>query len=158
MKQDVDAFVGEAPQFDDMTMLCLRLTPKQSIIVDPREDTMQTVVSFVEKTLAEAEVPMKIAVKMNIAADEIYSNIQRYSDATKAELECLVSENRITLVFVDNGSPYNPLDKEDPDTTLSADEREIGGLGIFMVKKTMDDVTYEYSEGMNRLTLKKNIS
>ncbi len=156
VKQDVDAFVGEAPQFDDMTMLCLRLTPKQSIIVDPREDTMQAVVSFVEKTLAEAEVPMKIAVKMNIVADEIYSNIQRYSDATKAELECSVSENRITLVFVDNGSPYNPLDKEDPDTTLSADEREIGGLGIFMVKKTMDDVIYEYSEGMNRLTMKKS--
>ena len=52
-------------------------------------------------------------------------------------------------------SGYNPLDKEDPDTKLPADEREIGGLGIFMVKKTMDEVTYEYSEGMNRLTLKK---
>ena len=157
VKQDVDAFVGEAPQFDDITMLCLRLTPKQSITVDPREDNMQDVLSFVEKTLAEAEVPKKIAVKMNIAADEIYSNIRLYSGATKAELECTVSENSITLVFVDNGSPYNPMDKEDPDTTLSADEREIGGLGIFMVKKTMDDVAYEYSEGMNRLTLKKNI-
>ena len=156
VKQDIDAFVGEAPQFDDMTMLCLRLTPKQSITVDPREDTMQTVVSFVEKTLAEAGVPMKIAAKMNIVADEIYSNIQHHSGATKAELECTVSENSITLVFVDNGSPYNPLDKEDPDTTLSADDREIGGLGIFLVKKTMDDVTYEYLDGMNRLTLKKS--
>ena len=156
VKQDVDAFVGETPQFDDMTMLCLRLTPKHSITVDPREDTMRAVVSFVEETLALAEVPVKIAMKMNIAADEIYSNIQRYSGATNAQIECVVSENRLTLVFEDNGSPYNPLDKEDPDTTLSADEREIGGLGIFMVKKTMDDVSYEYSEGMNRLTLKKS--
>ena len=70
-------------------------------------------------------------------------------------MECAVDDNRIMLVFTDNGSPYNPLDKEDPDTTLSAEEREIGGLGIFMVKKTMDDVTYEYSSGYNRLTLKK---
>ena len=156
VKKDVDAFVGETPQFDDMTMLCLRLTPKNSITVDPREDTMGAVASFVEETLEGAEVPMKIAAKMNIAADEIYSNIRRYSGATEARIECAVSGNSVTLVFVDNGSPYNPLDKEDPDTTLSADEREIGGLGIFMVKKTMDDVSYEYSEGTNRLTLKKS--
>ena len=156
VKQDVDAFVGEAPQFDDMTMLCLRLTPKQCISVDPREDTMQTVVSFVEEALAQAEVPMKAAVKMNIAVDEIYSNIQRYSGATHATVECAAKNGRITLVFTDNGSPYNPLEQADPDTTLPAEEREIGGLGIFMVKKTMDDVVYEYSEGRNRLTLKKN--
>ena len=155
VKQDVDTFVGEAPQFDDMTMLCLRLTPKHSITVSPQEETMQVVVSFVEETLAQKDVPVKIAVKMNIAVDEIYSNIQRYSGATKATIECTVENNRIVLVFTDNGSPYNPLDKEDPDTKLPADEREIGGLGIFMVKKTMDEVTYEYSEGMNRLTLKK---
>ena len=156
VKQDVDAFVGEAPQFDDMTMLCLRLTPKHSITVDPREDTMQAVVSFVEDTLAQAGVPVKAAVKMNIAVDEIYSNIQRYSGATEAAVECAAKDGRITLVFTDNGSPYNPLEQADPDTTLSAEEREIGGLGIFMVKKTMDDVIYEYSEGRNRLTLKKN--
>lgn len=106
--------------------------------------------------MAQAEVPVKIAMKMNVAVDEIYSNIQHYSGATKATVECTVEDNRIMLVFTDNGSPYNPLDKEDPDTTLSAEEREIGGLGIFMVKKTMDDVTYEYSTGFNRLTLKKS--
>lgn len=156
VKQDVDAFVGEAPQFDDMTMLCLRLTPKHMITVDPRADTMQTVVSFVEETLVQAEAPIKIAIKMSVAVDEVYSNIQLYSGATKATVECVVEDKRIMLTFTDNGSPYNPLDKEDPDTTLSAEEREIGGLGIFMVKKTMDDVMYEYSVGVNRLTLKKS--
>lgn len=155
VKQDVDAFVGSAPQFDDITMLCLRLTPKHIITVDPKADTMETVVSFVEETLVQAEVPVKISMKMNIVVDEIYSNIQLYSGASKAAVECSVENNRILLVFTDNGSPYNPLDKEDPDITLSAEEREIGGLGIFMVKKTMDDVIYEYSEGSNRLTLKK---
>ena len=158
VKKDADAFVGETPQFDDMTMLCLRLTQKYSITVDPREDnSAQKVASFVEETLAQAGVPVKIAAKMNIAADEIYSNIRRYSGAAKAQIECAISGNDITLIFADDGFPYDPLKKEDPDTTLSADEREIGGLGIFMVKKTMDDVTYEYSEGMNRLTLKKSL-
>ena len=156
VKRDVDAFVGETPQFDDMTMLCLRLTQKHGITVDPREDNMREVTSFVEETLAAAEVPAKIALKMNIAVDEIYSNIRSYSGATKTDIECTVCGNRLALTFADNGTPYNPLDREDPDTTLSADEREIGGLGFFMVKKSMDDVTYEYSGGMNRLTLKKS--
>lgn len=155
VKQDVDAFAGNAPQFDDITMLCLRLTPKHIITVDPRTDTVEAVAAFVEKTLAQAEVPAKISMKINIAVDEIYSNIQLYSGAVNAAVECSVEKNRILLIFTDDGSPYNPLDKEDPDITLSAEEREIGGLGIFMVKKIMDDVIYEYSEGTNRLILKK---
>lgn len=156
VKEDVDAFVGEAPQFDDMTMLCIRLTPKHRLAVDPRGDTMQAVVSFVEDALVQAEAPAKLIIKMNVAVDEIYSNIQRYSGAAEAEVECTVENHQIRLVFTDNGSPYNPLDQEEPDTTLSAEERELGGLGIFMVKKTMDDVVYEYSAGWNRLTLKKS--
>ena len=63
----------------------------------------------------------------------------------------------MTLTFIDNGKPYDPLKKADPDITLPANERPIGGLGIFMVKKTMDDVNYEYADGKNILRLKKNI-
>ena len=63
----------------------------------------------------------------------------------------------VILTFIDSGIPYNPLDKADPDVTLSAEEREIGGLGIFLVKKLMDEVNYQYSEGQNILTLRKNI-
>ena len=92
-----------------------------------------------------------------MAIDEIYSNIARYSGATEARIGCNVSGGRITLRFMDNGSPYDPTEKEDPDTTLSAEEREIGGLGIFMVKKIMDDVTYDYKGCFNILTLVKNI-
>ena len=87
--------------------------------------------------------------------NEIYSNIRLYSGATKATVECSVDDSLIMLVFTDDGRPYNPLEQDDPDITLSAEEREIGGLGIFMVKKTMDEVTYEYSEGWNRLIIKK---
>lgn len=157
VKQDVDAFAGDAPQFDDMTMLCLRLTPKQMITVDPKVDNMQAVLDFVEQTLDRAEVPVKTATKMNIAVDEIYSNIRLYSGATKATVECSVEASLIILIFMDNGRPYNPLEQDDPDITLSAEEREIGGLGIFMVKKTMDEVTYEYTEGWNRVIIKKKI-
>ena len=63
----------------------------------------------------------------------------------------------MTITFIDCGMPYDPLAKPDPDTTLSVEEREIGGLGIFMVKKSMDDMTYEYRDGKNILTIKKNL-
>ena len=63
----------------------------------------------------------------------------------------------VVITFIDNGVPYDPLAKADPDTTLSAEEREIGGLGIYMVKKSMDDITYEYRDGQNILAIKKNL-
>ncbi len=156
VKKDVDSFVGDAPQFDDITMLSLRLTAKACIDLNPKEENMEELVSFVEKALKEKEVPIKTIRKMSIAVDEIYSNIRLYSGATTARIECSVLNNAIQLAFMDNGRPYNPLDAQDPDTTLSSDEREIGGLGIFMVKKTMDQVTYEYLEGFNRLSLRKS--
>ena len=69
-----------------------------------------------------------------------------------------ITEDRVArIIFEDSGVPYDPLAKEDPDVTLSANERQIGGLGIFMVKKTMDSVSYEYSEGKNILTLEKRL-
>ena len=92
---------------------------------------------------------------MNVAVDEIFSNIARYSGATAATLGCSLADGRMTLRFSDNGRPYDPTGKPDPDTTLSAEERDVGGLGIFMVKKIMDEVTYEYVDGLNILTLVK---
>ena len=73
-------------------------------------------------------------------------------------IECIVTNEMITLIFTDNGMPYNPTGNADPDMTLSAEERSIGGLGIYMVKKTMDEVHYEYRDGNNILTIKKKIS
>ncbi|MBP7175551.1 MAG: SpoIIE family protein phosphatase [Thermoclostridium sp.] len=155
VKADVDRFVGEAPQFDDITMLHLKLTPKNRITLAPSAESMAEATAFVEETLVSADVPMRTIAKMNIAVDEIYSNIIRYSGAEKAAIECAVSEGRIVLVFTDNGRPYDPTEKPDPNTSLSAEERDVGGLGIFMVKKTMDSVTYEYRDGLNILTLTK---
>mgnify|MGYP002770244106 FL=1 len=156
VKKDVDEFVGEAPQFDDMTMLSLRLMEKDCISLDPKEENMETLLGFVEERLETSDVPVKTIRKMSIAVDEIYSNIRLYSGATTAKVECSVLNSTVQLVFMDNGRPYNPLETKDPDITLSAEEREIGGLGIFMVKKTMDQVTYEYMDGYNRLSLRKS--
>lgn len=156
VKNDVDQFVGEAPQFDDMTMICIRLMPKNVIVLKPTApESMTQALEFVENALTEAEIPMKIVMKMNIAVDEIFSNIKLYSGANEAEIECYVHDGHVTLIFTDNGKPYNPLETEDPDTTLDADERQIGGLGIFMVKKSMDNVTYIYRDNRNVLTLDK---
>lgn len=89
--------------------------------------------------------------------DEISTNILQYSGARTMELRCVASADEITITFADDGIPYNPLEREDPDITLSAEERAIGGLGIFMVKKIMDTVEYAYRDGKNLLTVTKNI-
>ena len=78
------------------------------------------------------------------------------SGATSPTVGCEVEAGRAVLRFTDNGRPYDPTQQADPDTTLGAEEREIGGLGIFMVKKTMDRITYAYADGMNVLTIEKS--
>lgn len=156
VKADVDAFVGDADQFDDITMLHLRLLPQSMLELAPDLAQLDRATAFVEDTLRAAAVEEKIIIKMNIAVDEIFSNIARYSGADKTRLECAVTPERVTLRFVDNGKPYDPTQQEEPDVTLSAEERGIGGLGILMVKKSMDSVEYTYENGQNVLTLWKN--
>lgn len=156
VKADVDAFVGDADQFDDITMLSLRLLPQTMLELRPELDELERVTAFVEDTLRADGVDEKTVVKMNIAVDEIFSNIARYSGADRARVECAVTAARVTVRFVDNGRPYDPTQQAEPDVTLSAEERGIGGLGILMVKKSMDGVEYAYENGRNILTLWKN--
>lgn len=156
VKADVDAFVGDADQFDDITMLSLRLLPQSALELRAELDQLERATAFVEDTLRAAGAEEKTIVKMNIAVDEIFSNIARYSGADKARVECAVTPGRFTVRFVDNGKPYDPTQQAEPDVTLSAEERGIGGLGILMVKKSMDGVEYAYENGQNILTLWKN--
>lgn len=153
---EIDLFAQNVPQFDDITMLCLRISDSKVLSLKPSEETMSQVTDFIENSLSECDVPMKVIMKMNIVVDEIYSNIIQYSGADEANVECNVTDGIITLTFMDNGAEYDPLEKEDPDVTLSAEDRQIGGLGIFMVKKIMDEVVYRYENGKNVLTLRKN--
>lgn len=160
VKEDIDMFVGKAPQFDDITMLALKVKDVQlermkKISVPPQLSSIDTVTAFFEECLEEQSTPMKVVSQINIAVDEIFSNIARYSGATSVSIGCETEKDHVVLRFADNGRPYDPTEKADPDITLSAEERDIGGLGIFMVKKTMDEVVYEYTDGWNILTIQK---
>lgn len=160
VKSDVDEFVGDAPQFDDITMLAVKVNHLQkgnTITTQGNRESIEMVNAFVEKQMEIFEMPPKLASKVNIVVDEIYSNIANYSGATESKVECYVESGVLNLIFHDNGKPYNPLEAEDPDITLSAEEREIGGLGIFMVKKLMTGMEYNYENGYNVLTMTLNI-
>lgn len=128
---------------------------KKEITVKPTDEKVEEVTAFVEGILEENGIPFRITAQVNIAIDEIFSNIARYSGADSVTVTCIVTDDEIVLEFKDNGKPYDPTGNSDPDTTLSADEREIGGLGIFMVKKTMDEISYSYSGNTNILTIRK---
>ena len=98
---------------------------------------------------------MKAAAQVSIAADEIFSNIARYSGASTVRVDCEAAEDRAVIRFTDDGSPYDPTAQPEPDTSLPAEEREIGGLGILLVKKSMDRMSYAYADGQNILTIEK---
>lgn len=132
----------------------------KELTVEATVDNLNKVTSFVEEALEESGCPMNAQMQINIAIDEIFSNISYYAyqpntgDVT-VQLEISEEPAEVTITFIDQGIPYDPLSQEEPDTTLSADERKIGGLGIFMVKKSMDDLSYEYKDGKNILKMKK---
>ncbi|MCR5686812.1 MAG: ATP-binding protein [Lachnospiraceae bacterium] len=125
-------------------------------------DNLSKVLAFVDSTLEDVDCPLKTLYQIDIAVEEIFVNIASYAYSPgtgKAviEIETEAEPGCVAITFRDSGIPYDPLAKEDPDITLCAEEREIGGLGIFMVKKSMDDVKYEYSGGQNILTIRKNL-
>ncbi len=159
IQSDIDSFVGEADQFDDITMLTLKIKERdemnKQLTVKPTGDRVGEVTEFVENILEENDIPFKTIAQVNVAIDEIFSNIALYSGADSATVTCILNDDEIKVEFTDNGKPYDPTGAADPDTTLSADEREIGGLGIFMVKKTMDDISYAYRDNKNILTIRK---
>ena len=125
-------------------------------------DNLDTVMAFVDQQLEEVGCSMKAQMQIDIAVEEVYVNIAHYAynpEVGGVTIRVQIEEEplAVILTFIDKGKPYDPLAKEDPDVTLAAEDRQIGGLGIFMVKKSMDNVSYEYNEGRNILTLKKNL-
>lgn len=125
-------------------------------------ENLQELISFVDGHLEDMGASMKAQMQIDIAVEELFVNIAHYAYAPDSG-EAVISvakdkeKNQISITFADSGKPYNPLEKPDPDVTLSAEERSIGGLGIFMVKKSMDDMRYEYKDGQNILTITKRL-
>lgn len=132
----------------------------REITLDATIENIQPVTEFVDGLLEESDCPMKAQMQIDVAVDELFGNIANYAYGEgkgKATVSAGYSEEEkcFKIVFKDNGMEYNPLKKDDPDVTLSAEDRQIGGLGIFLVKKTMDDISYEYKNGQNVLTITK---
>ena len=125
-------------------------------------ENIEVVTDFVNEELEALDCPMKAQMQIDVAIDELFSNIAHYAynpEVGEATVRVEVVEDPLSVIitFIDKGVPYDPLAKADPNVTLSAEEREIGGLGIFMVKKTMDEVTYEYKDGRNILAIRKSL-
>ena len=125
-------------------------------------ENIGAVTDFVDEQLEALDCPGKALIQINIAIDELFGNIAHYAynpDVGYATVRVEVVENPLSVIitFIDGGVPYDPLSAAEPDVTLSADERSIGGLGIFMVKNTMDELTYRYENGRNILSIRKNL-
>ena len=134
----------------------------KELTIEATPENAEKVIDFVDEMLEEYGCGMKQTMAINVAVDELFSNIAHYAynpETGNATVLVDVVEDPLSveITFVDNGVPYDPLAKLDPDTTLSAEDRKIGGLGIFIVKKSMDAVTYEYKNGKNILKIKKNL-
>ena len=163
LQEAIDAFAGEADQFDDITMLGLTYKGEQNeMTLDATIENIPVVTEFVDRKLEELDCPVKAQMQIDVAIDELFSNIAKYAyhpDTGPATVRIDVEEDPLAVVitFIDQGIPYDPLKADDPDVTLDAEQREIGGLGIFLVRKTMDDVSYEYKDGRNILCIRKNI-
>ena len=132
----------------------------QEITVDATFENIELVTDFVNEVLESWDCPMKAQIQIDIAIDELFGNIARYAYApgvgkATVRVELSEDENAAVVTFIDNGVAYDPLKKDDPDTTLSAEDRDVGGLGIFIVKKSMDDMVYSYKDGQNVLKITK---
>ena len=134
----------------------------KELTLEAKVDSLPQVLAFVDEYLESLDCSMKVQMQIDVAVEEIYVNVASYAYAPATgsvtiTLETSDAPRSVSITFTDSGVPYDPLAKEDPDVTLSADERKIGGLGIYMVKKTMDSMTYEYKNKQNVLKMTKII-
>ena len=131
-----------------------------TITLEATVENIARVTAFVEEQLEALNCPLRAQMQINVAVDEIFGNIAHYAYAPgtgEATVRVALEEGgeAVEITFIDRGVPYDPLQKADPDVTLSAEERSVGGLGIFLVKKTMDGMSYAYEDGQNILRIRK---
>ncbi len=137
------------------------MSSKEELEIEAVVENLPRVLDFVNCNLENKDCPQNVRVQIDIAVEEIFVNIASYAYQPGKGPACIEVEVKddplsVELTFIDGGVQYDPLAKDDPDISMSVDEREIGGLGIFMVKQTMDYVEYEYVNGRNILRIKKN--
>ena len=125
-------------------------------------ESIPQVIDWVDEALEKLDCPMKAQMQIDVAVDEIFANIANYAypdqeGTATVRLDFEEETRTLSIIFIDQGQPFDPLNKEDPDVSLNAEERAIGGLGIFLVKKTMDDMVYHYMDGQNVLKIRKKL-
>lgn len=120
----------------------------------PNTSVIDDVTSFVQQTLYAENCPGRLMPRVRIVTDELYSNIARYSGASSAIVTCGMSNGMAELIFSDDGEPYDPTAAKVPDITLSAEEREPGGLGVYLIKKLVNEFSYVRRNGWNELTIR----
>jgi len=161
LQDDINKYSDGAPQFDDITILMYEFIKTDAIVetkvfkADVKE--LDNLYDYSSSLLRLMNFSNKDIVMINTALEEIFVNVAKYAYNSSGTVEITLSKenDKITFIFKDNGVKFNPLEREDPNITASSEEREVGGLGIFMVKKIMDEVKYDYVNNQNVLTLIK---
>ena len=159
----VSAFAAGAPRADDLTVLAVQWlgAPERRMRTFPNdENALAASAAFLEQTLDEAGCPPKDKARLLVALDEVVSNVVRCSGASGLAISVRLSRDPrgATVSISDDGRPFDPLHIPPPDLTLGADERPIGGLGILLLRKTMDGLSYRHAHGCNILTFRKNFA
>ena len=168
MIEAVHAFVGDAEQSDDLTMLAIRYTKQQSAvhmqqsITLPNDiETVPQLNAFVDEVCETVGFDMQTTMSMNLAIEEAVVNVMQYAypQGTKGsiDIEAQANDERLKFTISDAGTPFDPTAQKEADTTLSAEDRPIGGLGIYLVRQIMDSINYERTDGKNILTLRKKL-
>lgn len=160
VKEDVNTFVASAPQFDDMTMLCVEYKggiKENSIELDATDENLEKINDFIRKAV-NSKCSEKTLNQLLLVVEELYINVAHYAykpEIGKVRIDAEVNDNLLRITLTDSGKPYNPLERQDPDITLDAKDRSIGGLGVFMSKKLVDKISYERVDEKNILILEK---
>ncbi len=166
VREDIRTFAGDAEQFDDITLMCVKYLgykSRESLTertFPANTDRLDDVLEFVESEMGKADCSAALQMQVALCVEEIFVNIAKYA-YTRQDNEVQVTLRQdgemLVLQFIDHGIPFDPLKQKKPDIRAKAADREIGGLGIFLVKEKMDEVSYEYQNGRNILTMKKRI-
>ena len=160
VRKAVEAFVGDTPQSDDKTMLFLHyLNPK--LVLRNQISEISRLERFVEAVTRDTELDSSAVMNLNLALEEAVTNVIMYAYPEGQEgtvtIEMHKTDDALDVIISDSGKPFDPTEVPEADTTLGAGERRIGGLGVFLVRKLMDSVSYERRDGKNYLYLKKKI-
>ena len=168
--ESVEVFAGEAEQADDITILALRyaVAPQPvageqlEIVIDSKLPEIDRVNDSFNEFAERCGIPMPVSLKINMVFDELLTNVisYAYEDDENHSIEILLgcTEKQLSISISDDGAPFNPFARQDPDTSLALEEREVGGLGILLVKNTMDETTYQRRHNRNVVTLIKNLN